>query len=76
MMLTCKAAMQSYTQAMKAQKLLGGYGYRSEIRRKEKNAPGGCGYVLVVKGDCSSVSDILLYGGIPYQDVQSGREAP
>ena len=59
MMLTCKAAMQSYTQSMKAQKL-----------------PGGCGYVLVVKGDCSSVSDILLYGGIPYQDVQSGREAP
>ena len=70
-MLGCKAAMVSYTQASRAQRL----GYSCEVRRLEHIGPEGCGFVLTVHGDCSRVSSILAQEGIPFQRMQEERDA-
>ena len=72
-MLGCKVSIESYTHARKAQKLLEGYGYSCDIRRNPGNESEGCGYMLIAKGDCTSVSDILVSGGILYKQLQNIR---
>lgn len=72
-MLECQVGMQSDTHARKAQAILRGYGYPSTIRRNVKATPEGCSYVLSVKGDCTSVSDILVESRIPYLSLRNVR---
>lgn len=69
-MLGCKAGLLSYTHAKKAQNLLTGYGYKCEIRRNTQTTPEGCSYQIIVNADCTSVSDILVYGEIPYKTLK------
>ncbi|MGN0593342.1 MAG: putative Se/S carrier-like protein [Ruminococcus sp.] len=76
MMLGCKASVQSYTHARKAQKLLEGYGYSCEVHRNPHMDTEGCGYVLLMSGDCTSVSDILVSAGIPYKHLKNVRGYP
>lgn len=71
----CKAAMVSYTKANQARRILQQYGFSSEIRRLEHLGPEGCGFVLVVQGNCGRVSDILSHEGIPFRELQEGRDA-
>ena len=70
----CKAAMVSYTNANQARRILQRYGYSSEIRRLEHLGPEGCGFVLLVQGDCGKISDILTREGVPFRELQEGRE--
>ncbi|WP_298482335.1 hypothetical protein [uncultured Ruminococcus sp.] len=70
----CKAAMVSYTNANQARRTLQRYGYSSEIRRLEHLGPEGCGFVLLVQGDCGKISDILTSEGVPFREMQEGRE--
>ncbi|MBO5226620.1 MAG: hypothetical protein J6B17_00875 [Ruminococcus sp.] len=72
-MLGCKVSIESYTHARKAQKLLEGYGYSCDIKRISGNENEGCSYMLITKGDCTSVSDILVSGGILYKQLQNIR---
>lgn len=72
-MLGCKIVLESYTHARKAQKLLEGYGYRSQIKRTTHTSMEGCGFMLIVNGDCTSVTDILVSGGIPYKKPENLR---
>ncbi len=75
-MLGCKVSVQSDTHARKAQKMLEGHGYSCEVRRNPQMSTEGCGYVLLVNGDCTSVSDILVSGGIPYKHLKNMRGYP
>lgn len=74
-MLGCKAAMASYTQASRARKILQRLGYSCEVRRLEHIGPEGCGFVLIVHGNCSHVSSILAQEGITFQRMQEERDA-
>ena len=74
-MLGCKAAMASYTQAARARKILQRLGYSCEVRRLEHIGPEGCGFVLIVHGNCSHVSSILAQEGITFQRMQEERDA-
>lgn len=67
--------MISYTSASQARRILQQYGVSSEIRRTEHFGPQGCGFVLVVQGDCGRVSDIFRREGIAFQPLQEGRDA-
>lgn len=73
MMSGCKASVKSDTHARKAQRLLEGYGYSCQIRRNPNMDAEGCGYVLIVDGDCVSISDILVSSGVPYKHLQNVR---
>lgn len=77
-MLGCKAAVQSYAHARKAQRILAGYGYSCQIRRMEQlsGAVDGCSYELLVQGDCTTVSDILKTSGVAYQRLENMRRNP
>lgn len=66
--------MVSYTHANRARRILQQYGYPSEIRRLDHIGPEGCGFVLVVQGSCGRVSDILTREGIPFRELQEGRD--
>lgn len=72
-MLGCKVFTESYTHARKAAKILEGYGYKSSIKRTTDTRLEGCGFVLIINGDCTSVSDILGNSGIPYKKLQNIR---
>jgi hypothetical protein len=75
-MLGCKAIVRSDTHARKAQKILEGYGYSCQVRRNPQPDAEGCGYLLLMNGNCSSVSDILVSAGIPYTQLQNVRGYP
>lgn len=72
-MLGCQAVTESYTQAKKAQKILDGYGYRCLIKRTTNTNLEGCGFMIVVNGDCTRVSDILVSSGVPYKRLENLR---
>ena len=58
--------MPSYTYAVKGEKLLRTSGYNCNIKRKENNDSGGCGFSLYVSDRCRSAADILDNYSIPY----------
>ncbi|MGN0629802.1 MAG: putative Se/S carrier-like protein [Ruminococcus sp.] len=72
-MLGCKVFTESYTHARKAVKILEGYGYKCRIKRTTDTKLEGCGFVLVINGDCTAVSDILVSSGISYKKLQNIR---
>ncbi len=72
-MLGCKAVTESYTLAKKAQKILAGYGIKSQIKRTSDTNPEGCGFMIAAGDDCTSVSDILVSHGIPYKRLENLR---
>lgn len=71
--LGCKAVTESYTQARKAQKILEGYGYKCLIKRTTNTGIEGCGFMLIVNGDCTEVSDILVSSGVAYKRLENLR---
>lgn len=71
-MAVCRAAMPSYTYAMKGEKLLKARGIPCEIKRNENTSPDGCGYSLLIRGDCRSAAAILRSYSIPYTGMQNG----
>lgn len=71
-MAVCRAAIPSYTYAMKSEKLLRTRGIACEIRRIENASPDGCGYSLFIKGDCRNAAAILKNYSIPYTNLQDG----
>lgn len=71
-MAVCIAAMPSYTYAMKGEKLLKARGIACELKRNEQVSAGGCGYSLVISGECRRAAEILKSYSIPYTDMQDG----
>jgi len=67
-MKVCSVAMPSYTYAMKAEKLLSARGFICSIRRRtgKQSATQGCGFSLVISGNCSDALYILDRYSIPY----------
>lgn len=71
-MAVCRASMPSYTYAMKGEKLLNARGIPCEIKRNENTSPDGCGYSLLISGDCRNAAAILRSYSIPYTDIKNG----
>lgn len=67
----CEVFIESYTHAMKAQRLLANAGWKSTIRRHTGEE--GCGYILSTGADCRSLSDILEIHGIAGRPVREHR---
>lgn len=66
--------MHSYTHANQARRILQRYGFSSEIQRQERLGKEGCGFLVLVHGDCHRVSDILQKEGIAVQWLQESRD--
>ena len=58
--------MPSYTYVVKGGKLLRARGYHCEIIRNEKTSESGCGYSLLISGDCRKAAAVLENYGIPF----------
>ncbi len=70
-MKNCNAAMPSYTYAVKAQKLLKTRGYNCTIKRTEPLSDEGCGYSLVIEGNCDEIQSILDSYSIPFNNLRN-----
>lgn len=73
-MAECSAAMPSYTYAMKAEKLLKSSGISCSVRRRDSASAAGCGYSLMISGDCSKAAAVLRKYSIPFTSVSDGGE--
>ncbi len=67
----CEVFIESYTLAMKAQRLLENSGWKSSIRRY--TGEDGCGYLLSTAADCRSLFDILRSHAIPGRPLSQNR---
>lgn len=67
--------MESYTYAVKAQRLLSSHGIACRVKRREKNAERGCGYSLHIFGSFPIAAKLLDNQLIPYSLVSGGGEA-
>lgn len=72
-MQVCRVYSESYTMAMKAVKILSGYGMKASVKRTSDTRTEGCGFVTEVQGGCKNVSDILASHGIPYKRLENLR---
>jgi hypothetical protein len=71
-MVECNVAVPSYTYAIKADRILKAYGFKSEIKRRERTASTGCGYYLHISHDCSKALEILRKNSIPINLLPGG----
>lgn len=60
----CTVDMPSYTYAVKGERLLRTRGYPAEIRRN--SGENGCGFSLVIRGDCRGALKLLAAYSVPY----------
>ena len=73
-MTECSVAMPSYTYAMKAEKLLKAAGISCSVRRRDNASAAGCGYSLIISGECSQAVAVLRKYSIPFTGVSDGGE--
>lgn len=69
----CRVYSESYTMAMKAVKILSGYGIRAAVKRTSDTRTEGCGFVTEADAACTDVSAILSKHGIPYKRLENMR---
>ncbi|MBQ1465030.1 MAG: hypothetical protein II690_06450 [Ruminococcus sp.] len=67
--LSCTLAMPSYTYAKKAEGLLRQRSKAVKIVRREQTSVSGCGYDIVVSGNCQAARAILDRASVPYTEV-------
>jgi hypothetical protein len=70
--MNCTIDMPSYTYAIKGQRLLRARGYPCSVKRRGKDSSIGCGFSIVIRGDCESAAKVLNRYDIPYSIRNGG----
>ncbi len=70
--MNCIIDMPSYTYAIKGQRMLRARGYPCSVKRHGKNNSNGCGFSVVILGDCESAAKVLDMYNIPYSSDYGG----
>ena len=71
-LMNCIIDMPSYTYAIKGQRLLRARGYPCSVKRRGKDSSSGCGFSVVMRGDCESAAKVLDRYDIPYSTRNGG----
>lgn len=72
LLMNCIIDMPSYTYAIKGQRLLRARGYPCTVKRRGKDSSSGCGFSVVMRGDCENAAKVLDMYDIPYSIRNGG----
>ena len=72
--MNCTIDMPSYTYAIPGQRLLRARGFPCTVKRRGKDSRSGCGFSVVLRGNCESAAKLLDMYDIPYSISNGGDE--